>query len=97
VLVTPIAMYVMNIAATASYNGTQIGTIDWDYPFKVEAGENTTPKLPVDWGLEGLKVVRDALGGGLKLDARADVGVRIGNWNERIWYEGKGIGAKIKL
>jgi hypothetical protein len=29
--------------------------------------------------------------------ARATVGVRLGRWEERIWYQGAGIGAKIRL
>ena len=45
----------------------------------------------------GYDAVKKALGGRLKLKAEADVGVRIGEWGERIWYKGKGIGAKIRL
>ncbi|EXJ85084.1 hypothetical protein A1O3_05759 [Capronia epimyces CBS 606.96] len=97
VLVSPFAMYVTSIAAAAYFNGTEIGTITWEYPFAIVPGENLTPKLPVDWNSNALGTIRDALGGSLKVDARADVGVRIGQWHERIWYEGRGLGAKIRL
>jgi len=97
VLVSPVALYITSIAAAAYYNGTEVGTIDWGYPFALDSGENVTPRLPVNWGSDALGTIRDALGGTLKLDARADVGVRIGDWNEQIWYEGRGLGAKIRL
>ena len=41
--------------------------------------------------------MRDALGGTLKLDAEADVGVRIGTWHEKVWFKGGGIGASVRL
>lgn len=97
VLVSPVALYVTSIAATAFYNDTEVGTIDWEYPFAIEEGETVTPKLPVVWGSNALGTIRDALGGTLALDAKANVGVRIGEWNERVWYEGHGLGAKIRL
>ncbi|KIW46669.1 uncharacterized protein PV06_02320 [Exophiala oligosperma] len=97
VLVSPFAMYITAISAAAFYNGSEVGTIDWDYPFAIKEGENITPKLPVAWGSNALGTIRDALGGTLKLDAKADVGVRIGQWQERIWYEGHGLGARIRL
>ena len=96
-LFSPFAMYVTSIAATAYYNDTEIGTIDWEYPFAIEVGENVSPRLPVAWGSNALGTIRDAIGGTLKLDAKADVGVRIGHWQENIWYEGHGLGAKIRL
>jgi hypothetical protein len=97
VLVSPIALYVTSIAATAYYNETEVGTIDWDYPFAVEAGENVTPRLPVQWNSNALDTIRDAIGGTLKLNAEADVGIRIGDWQEKVWYHGQGLGAKIRL
>lgn len=97
ILVSPFALYVTSIAAAAYYNESEVGTIDWEYPFAIEAGENLTPRLPVEWGSNALGTIRDALGGTLKLEAKADVGVRIGEWQERIWYEGKGLGAKIRI
>lgn len=97
VLVSPFALYITSISAHAYYNGSEIGTIDWQYPFAIEQGENVTPRLPVEWGGNALGTIRDALGGTLKVDAKADVGVKIGSWQEQIWYEGKGLGAKIRL
>ncbi|KIW95511.1 uncharacterized protein Z519_04096 [Cladophialophora bantiana CBS 173.52] len=97
ILVSPLAFYVTSITAAAFYNGSEVGTINWDYPFAIEPGENLTPRLPVEWGSNALGTIRDALGGTLKLDAKADVGVRIGKWQEHVWYEGKGLGAKIRL
>ena len=97
ILISPFALYVTSIDAAAYYNGTEVGTISWDYPFAVDAGENLTPRLPVEWGGNALGTIRDALGGTLKLDAKADVGVRIGKWREQVWFEGHGLGAKIRL
>ena len=97
VLVSPVELYITSISAAAIYNGTEVGTIDWTYPFIVGKGESTTPKLPVNWNADALNVVRDAVGGTLLLDAKADVGVKIGRWQEILWYEGSGIGAKIRL
>jgi hypothetical protein len=96
-LVSPFELSITNINAAAYYNGTEVGTIEWTYPFLVHKGESMTPKLPVDWNPDALNAVRDALGGILKLDARADVTIRIGKWHETVWYEGSGIGAKIRL
>ncbi|KIY00958.1 uncharacterized protein Z520_03624 [Fonsecaea multimorphosa CBS 102226] len=78
ILVSPLAFYVTSIAASAFYNDSEVGTIEWNYPFAIEPGENLTPRLPVEWGGNALGTIRDALGGTLKLDAKADVGVRIG-------------------
>ena len=95
-LASPFALSITSISATASHNGTEVGTIDYPYPFNVKAGENTTPRLPVVWSLDG-GTARDALGGTLKMDAIANVGVKIGLWEEQVRYEGHGIGAKIRL
>ena len=95
-LSSPFALSITSINATASHNGTEIGTIEYPYPFDVQAGETESPRLPVAWGLDG-GTARDALGGTLKLDAVADVGVKIGAWQELVRYEGHGIGAKIRL
>jgi hypothetical protein len=85
------------MAASAYYNGSEVGTINYEYPFEITPGENLTPRLPVEWGGNALGTIRDALGGTLKLDAKADVGVRMGRWEEQLWFEGKGLGAKIRL
>ena len=93
-------LYITSISAIAYYNHTErVGTIDYDLPFEVPPGASRTPRLPVEWSLgsTGYAAVRDALGGTLKLDATADAGLRVGNWEERIWFIGGGIGAHIRL
>ena len=93
-------LYVESINATAFYNHTEpIGRIIYDEPFPVVSGISNTPPLPVQWSLAsvGYQKLREALGGTLKLDARANVTVRVGNWVETLEYDGKGIGAKVRL
>ncbi|KAF3766009.1 hypothetical protein M406DRAFT_97430 [Cryphonectria parasitica EP155] len=93
-------IYLEHINATAYYNHTEpVGRIIHDLPFAAKPGLSQTPKLPVDWsvGSIGRDKVRKALGGELKLDAVATVGVRIGEWRERVWFIGRGIGAHIRL
>lgn len=102
-LVSPLhynTVYVDHINATAFFNHTEeVGKIIHDLPFQAPPGKSQTPKLPVQWsvGSVGYEAVRKALGGRLKLDARAEVDVRLGNWRERLWYVGQGIGASIQL
>lgn len=87
------------VNATAYYNHSEpVGHIDHRQPFAVRPGMTRTPRLPVAWtmGSIGYEAVRKALGGRLKLDARADVTVRIGAYRETIWYVGRGIGAAIR-
>lgn len=102
-LVSPLrynTIFIDWVNATAFYNHTEsVGSIVYDLPFAAPPGMSTTPKLPVDWSLGsvGYDAVKRALGGALKLDASANVTVRIGNWKETVWYEGQGIGASIRL
>jgi len=93
------AIYITYINATAFYKEDEVGSIEYDEPFEVPPGISTTPRLPVDWSLGsvGYDAVKKALGGQLKLRAEAVIGVKIGEWEERIWYEGQGIGAKVRL
>ena len=93
-------IYLTHINATAIYNHTDpVGNILYNLPFAVPPGISKSPRLPVDWSIGGVgyDAVRDALGGTLKLDARAQVGIRIGRYVDRIWFEGHGIGAHIKI
>jgi hypothetical protein len=102
-LVSPLeynTLYIDWVNATAFYNHTEpVGQIEYNLPFAAPPGASLTPKLPVDWsiGSVGYAAVRTALGGALKLDAMANVTVRLGNWKETVWYTGKGIGASIRL
>lgn len=93
-------MYLETINATAFYNGTEvIGTIDYRFPFKVVPGVSESPRLPVKRSEEGMgwDRIREALGGRLRLNAKAEAGVRIGEWREDVWVEAGGIGSKVRL
>jgi len=102
-LISPLqssTIYIEDINATAFYNHTEpVGFINYDLPFKVPPGYSTSPKLPVDWSLDsvGYDAIKNALGGTLKLDANGTVGIRLGQWTEKVWYFGSGIGASIRL
>ncbi|KAF2269282.1 hypothetical protein CC78DRAFT_509473 [Lojkania enalia] len=91
-------IYLTHLNATAYYEGDPAGKIIYDLPIKVPPGLTETPRLPVDWSLGsvGFGAIRKALGGTLKLSAYAEVGVRIGQWREEIWYRGGKIGAHIR-
>lgn len=93
-------IYIEAINATAYYNHTEpVGQIVTHDPFPAPPGLSQTPRLPVRWSADkiGYDKLKAALGGGLKLDAVADVTVRIGKWVETIHYTGKGIGAKVRI
>jgi hypothetical protein len=102
-LVSPLhynTLYIDFVNATALYNHTEpVGKIIHHLPFQAPPGKSQTPKLPVEWsvGSVGYDAVKKALGGRLKLDAHAIVYVRLGNWMEQLWYEGRGIGANVQL
>ena len=102
-LISPLpktTLYITRISALAFYNHTEpVGSIDYEYPFAVPPGISASPRLPVDWSLgsAGYNAVKDALGGTLKLDAKANVSVKIGSWESSIWFVGGGIGAHIRL
>ncbi|KAM0427299.1 hypothetical protein ACHAPT_007734 [Fusarium lateritium] len=93
-------LYIEHINATAFYNHTEpVGQIVHDSPFPATPGRSQTPRLPVEWspGSVGYGKLKEALGGTLKLDAVANVTVRLGSWTEKLYYRGKGIGAKVSL
>ena len=58
-----------------------------------------SPRLPVDWSLDGVGYdkIREALGSGLELDAKGTVEVKVGHWVQGIWYMGSGIGAQVRI
>lgn len=101
-LVSPLqkkTLYIETIHATAFYNHTElVGSMDSNIPFAVRPGVSDSPKLPVEWYPDsvGFDKLVDALGGELKLDAEAQVGVRLGSWRETLWYVGRGIGARVR-
>ncbi|KAI9731771.1 MAG: hypothetical protein M1834_004560 [Cirrosporium novae-zelandiae] len=96
-----------HINATALYKSPEtnvthpVGRILYEYPLNVPPGRSETPKLPVEWSLGGVgyDAVKRALGGDLKLDARAEVGVRIGRWETEggVWFVGRGLGVRVRL
>lgn len=92
-------LYITHLNATAMYHGDVVGKILHDESLEVPPGLSTTPRIPVSWdlGSVGYEALKNALGGTLKLSATANVGIRIGQYNERVWYEGKGIGAHIRI
>jgi len=95
-------IFIDKINATAFYNHTEtIGKIIYDLPFAVppSLAGSETPRLPVDWSLDsiGYDAVQKALGGSLKLDAKARIAIRAGRWREEIWFEGGGIGARVSV
>ena len=93
-------VYIEHINATAFYRTEPVGRIIYEYPIAAPPGTSETPRLPVDWSIgngDTYDKIRKALGGNLKLDAKAVVRVRVGAWRETVWYEGKGIGASVRL
>ncbi|KAL2886184.1 pre-rRNA processing protein [Ceratocystis lukuohia] len=89
-----------SVNATAFWNHTEpVGEINYGYSFDAPPGASTTPRLPVDWsvGSVGYNELLGAMGGKLKLDARANVIVAIGAYEETLWYVGRGIGATVRL
>jgi hypothetical protein len=102
VLLSPLSkttLYITKINATAFYKEDDVGRIEYELPFAVPPGSSTTPRLPVDWSLGsvGYEAVRKAIGGELRLSARAEVGIRIGSYDVAIWFRGGGIGAKVRI
>ena len=92
-------IHLTHINATAFYHEDAVGKILYDGDLVVPPGDSETPKLPVDWSLDsvGYEAIKNALGGTLRLKAFAYVGVRIGEYQDRIWYRGKSIGAKVRI
>lgn len=92
-------MYITHMNATAKYKDHNAGVIVYDGSLEVPPGLSQTPRLPVDWSLDqaGFDIIKKALGGQLKLDARADVSVLIGDFATKLWYQGHGIGASVRI
>lgn len=102
-LVSPLefnTIYIEHVDAIAYYNHTEpVGHIVHDESFPAPPGLSETPRLPVEWspGSIGYDKLKKAMGGSLKLDAVANVTIRLGNWVETMHYKGKGIGAKVRI
>ena len=86
--------------ATAYYNLTDpVGAILYDLPWEIPPGVSESPALPVDWSLDtiGYGAIKDAVGGRLKLAAKANVSIAVDKWEQSLWIEGRGIGAHIRF
>ncbi|KAF3936429.1 hypothetical protein ABW19_dt0204158 [Dactylella cylindrospora] len=92
-------IFMSDITGVASHNGTILGTLNYTYQFAVPPGLSETPKLPVEWSLNGVgyDIVKKAVGGILKIDAEASCNIKLDQWEERLSFEGNGIGAHVKL
>lgn len=90
-----------SLLANATYEDITVGSINEPmFNFAVLAGQEgytMTEKIPVEVGSMGYDVIRRALGGELVVDAVADVVATIGNWRGRIQYDGRGVGANVRL
>lgn len=73
--------------------------IDYDIPFQVPPGTSHSPRLPVDLNMRGIgyDALKKVLGGSLKMNTVAEVGVRVENYRDIITYNGKGISAHVRL
>lgn len=94
------SLIVTSVDATAFFNQTTpVGKINSEDSFPVPPGKSQTPRLPVvmDLGGAGYEALKKALGGTLELDASADIGVKLGEYVDTIFYTGKGIGAKVRI
>ncbi|RPB06961.1 hypothetical protein P167DRAFT_530461 [Morchella conica CCBAS932] len=95
------AITIKKINGTAKYNGSDLGTILYEWPFNIlpgKQGKTLTPKLPVDWGPDnvGYGVVKKALRGQLKVHAEALCMIGIGNFSVELFYNGsRPIGAHV--
>jgi hypothetical protein len=102
-LVSPLpdtTIHVTSVDAIALYNHTEpVGTIVYQFPFTIPPGVSNTPRLPVDLNLSGVgyDALKKALGGTLKMDARAKIGARIGEYSTLLRYQGQGIGARVRI
>ena len=91
---------ITSVEANAFYQKhEEVGSINYYIPFPVPPGLSTTPRLPVDLNLSGIgyDALKRALGGTLKLDAVAKVGVLIRHYRTTITYYGQGITARVKI
>ena len=70
------------------------------FDIEIPPGESTTPAVPVAWDISsiGFKGLKDAVGGSLKLDAEAEIEVRVKEWRSgRLWFLGRGLGAGVRF
>jgi len=103
VLISPLrytTLYITFIDAVALYKGDEAGQLHYEKVFAIPPYTPTlSPSMPVTWklGSVGYDAIKNAVGGKLKLSTKATIGILVGDWYERIWFEGDGIGARIRL
>lgn len=94
---------IRKINGTAKHNGSDLGTILYEWPFDIrpgKKGKTMTPRFPVEWSLEsiGYDAMRRAFGGQLKVDAEALCSVAIGEFEIELFYNSsKPIGAHVRF
>lgn len=91
---------ITSINAKALYPKNEVvGRIDYGSPFPVPPGASKSPRLPVELDVGGIGYdgLKKALGGSLRVDAVASVGVRIDEFRETVVYRGKGITSNVRL
>ncbi|KAE8150086.1 hypothetical protein BDV25DRAFT_155026 [Aspergillus avenaceus] len=91
---------ITSIEARAFYQEHEnVGSISYYSSFSVPPGLSRTPRLPVELNLNGIgyDALKKALGGSLKLDAVARVGVQIHQYSDTIAYQGHGITSHVKI
>lgn len=97
---TETSITITSIDATAFYDKNEpIGRINYKLPLEVPPGISHTPRLPVDLVLSGVgyDALRRALGKSLLIDAVAKLGIKIQNYEDIVFYNGSGIGAKVRI
>lgn len=97
---TDISIQITSLDATALYDKNEpIGRINYNLPFDVPPGISHTPRMPVDMVLGGVgyDALRKALGQSLLVDAVATVGIKLENYQDVVFYNGSGIGAKVRI
>ncbi|EPS37057.1 hypothetical protein H072_9344 [Dactylellina haptotyla CBS 200.50] len=92
-------IFMTNLTGFASHEGVVLGTLNYTYQFAIPPGISETPKLPVDWTLNGVgyDILKKAIGGILKIDAKAQSSIKLGQWEDRLSFEGNGIGAHVRF
>ena len=86
-----ITIYTLN--GSALYNGSVLGVMGSDAPFRVQPGlqgVTLSPRIPVEWSLDsvGYEAMMKALGGELKVKAVATCKLALGKYRMEVLYNG---------
>lgn len=94
---------IRTLDGAAKYNGSTLGTISYARKFVINPGsmgKTLSPRLPVEWSLDGIgyDTVRKALGGQLLVHAEAACRLSIGDFTMGVLYNASDpVGAHIRL